>query len=71
MGYHLDKTELTPRMLEVLRCASQGMSQRESAKALGVEISTISTIRAHALHRLGARNMLHAVSLAYERGLFD
>lgn len=59
---------LTPRMRDVLRSAACGASARESAGELALSVYTVNNIRAAAIVRLGARNIVHAVYLARERG---
>ena len=68
MGTEKMKHNLYPRELECLYWASQGKTAIETAEILGIKTETVRKYVKLANGKLGARNTLHAVTIALQIG---
>lgn len=62
---------LTPREKDVIREVLAGAQNKEAARALGLEVSTIKMHRANAFAKLGVHSQSELIKLAYANKLID
>jgi DNA-binding NarL/FixJ family response regulator len=62
---------LTEREREILRLISTGLSNAEIGHELYISETTVKTHVTHILQKLGLRDRVQAVVLAYQTGMFD
>ena len=63
--------ELSEREREVFRLISRGLSNGEIAQELYISETTVKTHVTHILQKLGLRDRVQAVVLAYQTGVFE
>jgi len=63
----LEKKPLSKQELEVLHAAAEGLSAKETAAKLVKSQHTVIAQRRAIQAKLGARNLAHAITLAFRR----
>jgi DNA-binding NarL/FixJ family response regulator len=60
--------QLSPREREVTHLMAEGMTAEDIGRRLGVSVETVRTHVRHVIRKLQARNRVHAIAIAMERG---
>jgi DNA-binding NarL/FixJ family response regulator len=68
-GLSVALDELTPREREIVAVAAEGLSNEEIADRLFISPATAKTHISRAMHKLGVRDRVQLVVVAYETGL--
>jgi len=71
LAEHLGMAELTEREVSVLKCVSEGNSNREVAAKLSISLETVKQHMKHIATKLGTNDRAHAVAVAIRRGIID
>jgi DNA-binding NarL/FixJ family response regulator len=61
-------SQLSPREREVMHLMAEGKTAEGVGEQLGVSVETVRTHVRNAIRKLQARNRVHAIALALERG---
>ena len=64
-----EPVRLTPKESETLRCIAQGLSYNESARQMGVSLSTVQSHIRSLYRKLEVRSQVQAVEKARVQGL--
>jgi DNA-binding NarL/FixJ family response regulator len=59
---------LSPREKEIMRLMAEGMTAEQIANQLNVSVETVRTHVRNVIRKLQARNRVHAIAMALERG---
>jgi DNA-binding CsgD family transcriptional regulator len=62
-------SELTPRELQILDMAASGLDTNAMADSLRISKEYAKVLRMKICHKLGADTMIHALGMAFRRGL--
>jgi DNA-binding NarL/FixJ family response regulator len=62
---------LSPREVEILGHAANGLADKQIARQMGLQLSTVRTYWERAREKLGASNRTHAVSMLVALGIIN
>lgn len=62
-------SDLTPRELETVQLAADGLNRLQIAETMEIAVGTLDKIRERVMQKLGADNVTHAVAMALRRSL--
>lgn len=68
---HVSDEALSPREVEVLKCAACGSANKSIASQLGISEDTVKAHMKNVLAKLYANDRTHAVMIAIKRGIID
>ncbi len=71
LGKYFPQHALTPREVEVLTLAAQGLANKEIAARLGTASGTVKIHMQNILAKLHATDRTHAVTIAMQRGIIQ
>ncbi len=63
--------ELTPREMDIIKCVSRELSNREIAEELSISVRTVENHKRNLFQKLGVRNSVGLVRFAFEHDLLD
>mgnify|MGYP006290329191 CR=1 FL=1 len=63
--------ELTPREMDIIKCVSRELSNREIAEELSISVRTVENHKRNLFQKLGVRNSVGLVRYAFEHDLLD
>jgi DNA-binding NarL/FixJ family response regulator len=67
----LEKEDLTPRELEILKLCAGGMANKEVADKLCISSKTVDTHKNHIMQKLKLKNTAEMVLYAVRHGIID
>jgi DNA-binding NarL/FixJ family response regulator len=71
LAEHIAQESLTEREIEILRSVSVGRANKVIASRLSISEATVKKHVKNILHKLGANDRTHAVTIATKRGFLD
>jgi DNA-binding NarL/FixJ family response regulator len=65
------RLSLTSRQVEILRLVAEGLTNKQIAAELYIEVETVKGHLTHAMHKLGAMNRVEAILLGHNAGVIS